>query len=326
MPKLFNSKRLTKRNVMNTINTLRSLLILIVLMIVATILSSNFLTPANLFNVVKQITVGALVACGMTYVIMTGGIDLSVGSIIGLAGALAVSVLAKTDSPLLAILVALGVGLACGVINGFFVAQCRIPAFIATLGTMTLLRGCTLLYTGGSPIPVKNEAYKFIGKGSVFGVPVLVIILLVVFIIGHYVMSKTTLGRSVYALGGNREAARLAGIPVKRVEWIVYTISGLTSGIAAIGLTSRLATAQSTSGEGIEMDAIAAVILGGTSMSGGKGFVLPTIFGAIIMGIIDNLLTLMMVPAQANKIVKGAVILAAVLIDKKVSDLSAKAD
>jgi len=225
-----------------------------------------------------------------------------------------------------AILVALAVGIGCGAVNGFFVAVCEIPPFISTLGMMTLLRGCILVYTKGSPIPIKVDAYKFFGKGTVAGVPVPVIILIILFLIAHYVLTQTSYGRSIYAFGGNREAARLSGISVRFTEWMAYTLNGLMCGVGGVILTARLGSAQSTSGTGIEMDAIAAVILGGTSLSGGVGFVLPTVVGAMIMGIIDNILTLMNVNPHATNIVKGAVILIAVLVDKKVKDLSAKAE
>jgi len=191
---------------------------------------------------------------------------------------------------------------------------------------MTLLRGCVLVYTKGSPISIKEDSYKIIGKGSIIGIPIPIIILVVVYVIGHYILTQTTFGRSVYAIGGNREAARLSGISTKTSEWAVYAINGLLCGVAAVILTARLGSAQSTSGQGIEMDAIAAVILGGTSLSGGTGFVLPTVIGAMIMGIIDNILTLMNVNPHATNIVKGIVILIAVLVDKKVKDLSAKAE
>lgn len=316
----------TKKKVINQINIYRSVLILAVICIFASILSDSFLSVANLFNVIKQITVAGIVGCGMTFVILTGGIDLSVGSIVGLAGAIAAGILATTGNVILAVLAALGIGILCGAVNGFFVAQCEIPPFIATLGMMTLLRGCVLVYTKGAPISIKVDAYKFIGKGVVAGIPVPVILLLILYLIAHYLLTQTSFGRNVYAFGGNREAARLSGIRVKYTEWMVYIFNGLMSGIAAIVLTARLGSAQSTSGEGIEMDAIAAVILGGTSLSGGSGFVLPTVVGAMIMGIIDNILTLMNVNPHATNIVKGAVVLIAVLVDKKVKDLSAKAE
>ena len=281
-----------KKKLINQINIYRSVLILIVICIFASILSSSFLSVSNLFNVVKQITVAGIVGCGMTFVILTGGIDLSVGSIVGLAGAIAAGILVSTENVFLAILAALGIGIVCGAINGFFVAQCEIPPFIATLGMMTLLRGCVLVYTKGAPIAIKVDAYKFIGKGTILGVPVPILLLVILYLIAHYILTQTGFGRSIYALGGNKEAARLSGIRVKYSEWIVYIFNGLMSGIAAIVLTARLGSAQSTSGEGLEMDAIAAVILGGTSLSGGTGFVLPTVIGAMIMGIIDNILTL----------------------------------
>ena len=320
------SVKTNKKKLINQINIYRSVLILLVICVFATILSPSFLSVTNLFNVFKQITVAGIVGCGMTFVILTGGIDLSVGSILGLSGVLASGVLASTGNTAVAVAVSLTVGIACGAVNGFFVSVCGIPPFISTLGMMTLLRGVILVYTKGSPIPIKSDAYKFFGKGSIAGIPVPVIILIIVFLLAHYILTQTSYGRSVYAVGGNREAARLSGIRVKTSEFLVYTLNGLMCGMAGLILTARLGSAQSTSGTGIEMDAIAAVILGGTSLSGGVGFVLPTVVGAMIMGIIDNILTLMNVNPHATNIVKGAVILIAVLVDKKVKDLSAKAE
>lgn len=317
---------MNKKKLINQINIYRSVLILLVICVFATILSPSFLSVTNLFNVFKQITVAGIVGCGMTFVILTGGIDLSVGSILGLSGVLASGVLVSTGNTAVAVAVSLTVGIACGAVNGFFVSVCGIPPFISTLGMMTLLRGVILVYTKGSPIPIKSDAYKFFGKGSIAGIPVPVIILIIVFLLAHYILTQTSYGRSVYAVGGNREAARLSGIRVKTSEFLVYTLNGLMCGMAGLILTARLGSAQSTSGTGIEMDAIAAVILGGTSLSGGVGFVLPTVVGAMIMGIIDNILTLMNVNPHATNIVKGAVILIAVLVDKKVKDLSAKAE
>ncbi|PKM49327.1 MAG: ribose ABC transporter permease [Firmicutes bacterium HGW-Firmicutes-7] len=315
-----------KKKLIFQVNIYRSVLILLTICVFAAFLSPDFLSASNLFNVFKQIAVAGIVACGMTFVILTGGIDLSVGSIVGLSGVMSAGVLATTGSPILAVLTAIGIGILCGAVNGFFVAKCEIPPFIATLGMMTLLRGCVLVYTKGSPIPVKIDSYKFIGKGNILGIPFPIILLTLLFILAHYILTQTAFGRSVYAFGGNKEAARLSGIAIKKTEWMVYVINGFLCGVAAIVLTARLGSAQSTSGGGIEMDAIAAVILGGTSLSGGTGFVLPTVVGAMIMGIIDNILTLMNVNPHATNIVKGAVILIAVLVDKKVKDLSAKAE
>ena len=315
-----------KKKFVGKLNIYRSLIILVIMCAVASILSPSFLRLNNIFNVFRQVAIAGILGAGMTFVILTGGIDLSVGSILGLAGSVAAGVLAKTNNALLACLVAILIGLIAGTLNGFFVAKLRIPPFIATLGMMTLLRGCVLVYTKGSPIPIKSDAYKFIGKASIAGIPLPVLILIVVFLIAHFILSKTIFGRNVYALGGNREAARLSGIDTVRTEWLVYIINGLLCGLAAIVLTARLGSAQSTLGEGIEMDAIAAVILGGTSLSGGTGYVLPTVAGAMIMGIIDNILTLMNVNPHATSIVKGVVILLAVILDKKVKDLSEKTE
>lgn len=319
-------KKQTKKKLISTINIYRSIIILAVMVIVAAILSPSFLSVNNLFNVTRQVTVAGIVAAGMTFVILTGGIDLSVGSIVGFSSVVGAGLLASTGNVMLSIMATIGIGILCGAVNGLFIAKFEIPPFIATLGMMTLLRGCVLIYTKGSPISIKSDAYKFIGKGNLLGVPFPILILLIVFFLGHIVLNYTSFGRSIYALGGNRESSRLSGIPTKTTEWLAYVINGFLASIAGVVLTARLGSAQSTSGEGIEMDAIAAVILGGTSLSGGVGFVLPTVVGAMIMGVIDNILTLMNVNPHATNIVKGAVILIAVLVDKKVKDLSAKAE
>lgn len=311
-----------KNNLIRFLTLYRSVLIVMVICIIASILSKDFLTLNNLFNVIRQITVAGIIGCGMTFVILTGGIDLSVGSILGLSGVLAAGSLTSANNPLLAILIAVLVGALCGFLNGFWISYCAIPPFIATLGMMTLLRGIVLVYTKGSPISIKSDFYKFIGKGSILSVPLPIIILIIIYIAAFLILGKTAFGRSVYALGGNKEAARLSGINIKKVEWFVYTLTGILCGVAAVVLTARLGSAQSKTGEGIEMDAIAAVILGGTSLSGGSGYVLPTVIGAMIMGLIDNILTLMNVNPHATNIVKGIIILIAVIVDKKVKDLS----
>lgn len=311
-----------KNNLIRFLTLYRSVLIVMVICTIASILSKDFLTLNNLFNVIRQITVAGIIGCGMTFVILTGGIDLSVGSILGLSGVLAAGSLTSANNPLLAILIAVLVGALCGFLNGFWISYCAIPPFIATLGMMTLLRGIVLVYTKGSPISIKSDFYKFIGKGSILSVPLPIIILIIIYIAAFLILGKTAFGRSVYALGGNKEAARLSGINIKKVEWFVYTLTGILCGVAAVVLTARLGSAQSKTGEGIEMDAIAAVILGGTSLSGGSGYVLPTVIGAMIMGLIDNILTLMNVNPHATNIVKGIIILIAVIVDKKVKDLS----
>lgn len=315
---------MNKKKLLNTFNIYRSVIILIVIGIIASILSPNFLSLVNISNVIKQVAIAGIIACGMTFVILTGGIDLSVGSIVGLVGVLTAGIMAKTNNLVLSLFVGLIVGLLCGALNGLLISYFRIPAFIATLGTMLAYRGCVLVYTEGSPIPSRNPSFLFIGKGTIAGIPVPILILLALFLIAYYILQNTKFGREVYAIGGNKEAARLSGINVKSVEFRVYLLNGLLAAIASIVLISRLGSAQSTSGTGIEMDAIAAVILGGTSLSGGSGFILPTAIGALIMGIIDNVLTLLNFNPHATSIVKGIVIIIAVLLDRKVQDLSFK--
>jgi ribose transport system permease protein len=309
---------------MKLITKYRTITVLAIILLVATFLSSSFLTIGNLLNVVRQVSIVAIIAAGMTFVILTGGIDLSVGSIVAIAGVLSASVLYKTNSVLLAIVVALVVGSAFGLFNGVFITRGNIPPFITTLATMVLARGCVLVFTNGSPIATKIKTYNFIGKGYFLGLPFPVWILIGVYIGGHIILKYTTFGRSIYSIGGNREATRLAGIDVKKMETLVYTISGFLAGLTGLVLTARLGSAQPTAGTGYELDAIAAVILGGTSLSGGQGAVVSTVIGAMILGVLDNILVLMNVNPFASNIVKGAVILLAVLADSKFKAVSSR--
>lgn len=310
---------------MNLITKYRTVTVLVLIVVVAALLSDAFLTVDNLLNVVRQVSIIAIVAAGMTFVILTGGIDLSVGSILALSGAISASVLVKSNSVFIAILAALMVGIIFGLINGLFITKGGIPAFIVTLATMVLVRGCVLVFTNGSPIVVKSAAYKFIGKGYLLGLPFPIVILIIIFALSFIILKYTKFGRSVYSVGGNREASRLSGINVQKSELFVYTISGLLAGLTGLILTSRLGSAQPTAGSGYELDAIAAVILGGTSLSGGQGAIIPTVIGALILGVLDNVLTLMNVNPFAANIVKGIVILLAVLADSKFKNLSMKA-
>ncbi|HAZ37124.1 MAG TPA: ribose ABC transporter permease [Clostridiaceae bacterium] len=304
----------------------RTLTVLVLILITATFLSSAFLTVDNLLNVVRQVSIIAILAAGMTFVIITGGTDLSVGSITAIAGAISASMLIKTNSVFIAIIVGLFIGLLFGLANGLFISRGGMPPFIVTLATMAIARGCVLVFTNGSPIAVKSSAYKFIGKGYLLGIPFPIIILIIVYAIGYVILKYTKFGRGVYSIGGNREASRLSGINIKKVETLVYTISGLLAGLTGIILTSRLGSAQPIAGTGYELDAIAAVILGGTSFSGGEGSILPTVVGALILGVVDNILTLTDVNPFATNIVKGIVILLAVLADSKFKKFSAKTE
>lgn len=292
------------------------LLGLILLVVILSIISSDFLSISNIFNVLRQVSINALIAFGMTFVILTGGIDLSVGSIVALSSALAAGMMASGTNTGIAILAGILSGAAMGTVNGIIISRGKVAPFIATLATMTIFRGLTLVYTQGKPITGLPESFGMIGRGYLFEIPMPVIWVLIAFIILYVILKFTTLGRHVYALGGNEEATRLSGINTHQVKTLVYTISGLLAAVSGIILTSRLNSAQPTAGTSYELDAIAAVVIGGTSLSGGKGWIAGTLVGAMIIGILDNGLNLMNVSSFYQQVVKGAVILLAVLLDR----------
>lgn len=278
--------------------------------------SSSFLTPKNMFNILRQISTNMLLACGMTMVIILGGIDLSVGSIIALSGVLSAGCVARYGLPIpVALLVGVLVGLVIGSINGGIIALTTIPPFIVTLATMNVARGLAKVYTGGSPVRVVTKEWQFLGAGYIGPVPVPVIIMVVVVILSTFIMNRTKMGRHIYAVGGNAQAAVFSGIKVARVKFFVHAFSGVMAGLAGIILASRMYSGQPTAGEGAEMDAIAAVVVGGTSMSGGSGKIGGTVIGALIIGILNNGLNLLNVNSFWQDVVKGIVILLAVLID-----------
>ena len=294
-----------------------SLLALITLCLVISIIQPRFLTISNISTVLTQVSMNAIIAIGMTFVILTGGIDLSVGSIIAITGAVAASILTSGGNVFLAIMAAIVIGGAIGYLNGFFVARARIQAFIVTLATMTIFRGVTYVYTDGNPISGLGKAFNLIGNKKILGIPIPVLIMIVVFAIGAYILTQTRFGRYVYAIGGNEDSSRLSGIDTKNIKNLVYMISGVTASIAGIIVTSRIGSASPNAGSSYELDAIAAVVLGGTSLSGGEGRIFGTIIGALIIGVLNNSLNLLNVSTFYQSIVKGAVILLAVLIDKK---------
>ncbi|WP_047154655.1 ABC transporter permease subunit [Aneurinibacillus tyrosinisolvens] len=291
--------------------------LLIITMILA-IMSSDFLTLNNILNVLRQVSINALIAFGMTFVILTGGIDLSVGSILALSGALTAGFMADGTSPVAAIALGLAAGAFMGAINGVLVSKGKVAPFIATLATMTIFRGLALVYTDGRPITgFDSNLFTLMGAGYLFGIPVPVIWMLVFFILLYFVLRKTTFGRQVYAIGGNEEATVLSGIKVDRVKIVIYSITGFLSAMAGIILTSRLNSAQANAGVGYELDAIAAVVLGGTSLSGGRGWIFGTLIGSMIIGVLNNGLNLLEVSSFYQQVVKGTVILLAVLLDRK---------
>ncbi len=295
----------------------KSLFGLILLIIVMSFLSSRFLKVSNLLNVFTQVSVNAVIAMGMTFVILTGGIDLSVGSILAISGAVAAMIMKDTGNIFLAISGALVVGMIIGYINGIIIAKGKLQAFIATLATMTIFRGVTYVFTKGIPISGLDQSFMAIGNEKVLGIPWPIIIMLGIFLITAYVLNQTKFGRYIYAIGGNEDSARLSGISTHRAKTIVYMISGLMAAVSGIIVTSRIGSAGATAGEGYELDAIAAVVIGGTSLSGGEGSIGGTIIGALIIGILNNGLNLMNVNPFYQSIIKGSVILIAVLFDKR---------
>lgn len=299
----------------------KSLITLLVLIVIVSCLSDNFFTLNNFFNILQQTSINAIIAVGMTLVILTSGIDLAVGSIFALAGALTASMISSDISPFIAISASLIISALLGAFSGVIIAKGKLQAFIATLVMMLILRGVTQVYTKGSPISTgtndNSEIFESIAFGRIFGIPVPILIMALVFIAAWYLLKYTRLGRYIYALGGNEAATRLSGINVDRVKIIVYALSGLLCALASTIEVSRLSSAQPTAGTGYEMDAIAAVVLGGTSMSGGRGKIFGTLIGALILGFLNNGLNMLGVDAYYQMIVKGVVILLAVLVDKK---------
>jgi ribose transport system permease protein len=277
---------------------------------------NSFLTMKNVFNVLRQISSNLFLACGMTMVIILGGIDLSVGSIIALSGCIAAGGVVRYDMPLFAaLLLGIVVGFFVGVCNGLVISKTTIPAFIVTLATMNIAKGLAYVYTGGSPVRVVTKEWQFLGAGYIGSVPTPVVILIIVLIVTGLIMNKTKMGRYIYAVGGNAQAAKFSGIKVSKVKFFVHAYSGLMAGLAGIVLASRMYSGQPTAGDGAEMDAIAAVVVGGTSMSGGSGKIGGTIIGGLIIGVLNNGLNLLNVNSFWQYVVKGAVILLAVFID-----------
>ncbi|MGL4681098.1 MAG: ribose ABC transporter permease [Plesiomonas shigelloides] len=290
-------------------------------MAVVSFLNPNFFMLDNLLNILRQTSVNAIIAVGMTLVILTAGIDLSVGSVLALCGAVAATMVGLELPVYVVIPAALALGAALGGISGVIIAKGKVQAFIATLVTMTLLRGATLVYTDGRPVSTgfsdAADSFAWLGTGYLFGIPVPIWLMALVFIAAWYMLNHTRMGRYIYALGGNEAATRLSGINVDRVKIAVYALCGLLAALAGLIVTSRLSSAQPTAGTGYELDAIAAVVLGGTSLAGGKGRIMGTLIGALIIGFLNNALNLLDVSSYYQMIAKAVVILLAVLVDNK---------
>ena len=276
----------------------------------------QFFTVSNLLNIGTQVSINALLAFGVTFVIISGGIDLSLGSMVAVTGVVAATFAHPDTYPVaVPIFIGLVAGLALGAFNGVVITKSKVPPFIVTLGTMTIGRGLALILSKGRPISNLSDSFNFIGGGNLFGIPFPIVVLILAFMVCSVILNKTILGRYIYAVGGNEQAARASGIRVNNVKMWVYTICGLLSAMGGILLTSRITTGQPNAGAGFELDAIAAAIIGGTSTSGGTGTMSGTLIGALLIGVISNSLDLLNVTSYYQQVVMGAIIIGAVVLD-----------
>ena len=292
----------------------------LILVLALSFASPYFLRMKNIMNVLRQTSINALLSLGMTFVILTGGIDLSVGSILAFGGIVAASLASDAMGgtiypPLVAAGAGLIGGLGLGAVNGILVARWRMPAFVVTLGMLSMARGFTFIYTDGMPVPRIDESFLFWGQGVIFGIPFPVIILAVVFALAWIVLYKTRYGRYIYAVGGNEKSAKISGVNTRFIVFTVYVISGFLSALGGIILTARTTAGLPQAGQSYELDAIAAVVIGGTSLTGGQGSLSGTLIGALLIGVINNGLDLLGVSSYFQQVIKGAIIVGAVLLD-----------
>lgn len=304
------------RKVLRSWDQLGIVIALLILVAFMAVFAPNFMSLSNAANVAQAVSVTAVLAAGATLVILTAGIDLSVGSLVAVTGVVAVELLNATGSAAVAIAGGVVAGGLAGLLNGVVVAYVGLPAFIVTLGALTYLRGTAYSLSGAVPVPIAGDSrIDWIGSGSAFGVPTTVIIMAIVYTLFWYILKHTRYGRHIYAVGGNVESARLSGIRTKRVLTSVYVVSGLAAGLAGVMFAARVRSGQVTAGQGYELDAIAAVVVGGTSLFGGRGSILGTLVGAFIIGVLNNGLVLMGVPFYTQLIVQGLVVVGAVGVD-----------
>jgi ribose/xylose/arabinose/galactoside ABC-type transport system permease subunit len=303
------------KNIKNLLQRFGLLVVILVIVVVMSLVKPVFLSGENILNVLRQVSINGILAIGITFVIMTGGIDLSIGSIVAVTAVLVGSFLEQGYNMVTAITIGMTGAVIFGIFNGILISVGGLPPFIATLSNMTIARGVAMVYSNGRNYVILHERFLEIGKGYTLGIPNPIWILLVVVVIAYIVLNFTVFGRHILAFGGNRQAAKLAGVRVKLVEASAYTISGLLAGIAAIVLVSRTSTGQPIAGTGYELDAIAAAAIGGTSMTGGSGSIGGTVMGFIIIGIMLNSLTLLNVSSFYQQIVKGIIIIVAVMLD-----------
>lgn len=312
--------RMKKKTMSVNLNKNKPLIVLFLIIAIMTVASPVFLTPGNLLTVLLQTSYNAILAVGISFTILIGGIDLSIGSVLAFSSAIGALLLTQGWPLFAVLLLILALGTLLGFLNGLLVSYGRLQAFIATLGTMSLWRGLTLVITQARPISIRKapvaDAFCFIGSGSVLGVPVPVWIMVLVFLLAYVILRHRRIGRYLYAIGCNEEAALYSGIQTQKVKLFAFSISGLLASLAGIIVTARLSSATPTAGTAYEMDAIAAAVLGGVSMAGGKGNIRGIAVGALIIGILSNALNLLNIGSYYQGVVKGIVILIAVLLDR----------
>ena len=313
---------ISNKNLVNNVSKYIILIAIVAEALVFALLAPQFLSVDNLINVALSIAITGILAVGMTFVILTGGIDLSIGSVLAVAGIVA-AICAKsfeTGGVIIGIVAAVAVGMATGLFNGLMVSRFRVPPFVVTLAILTIARGLSFIlaerYAGSTSVSDLPASFAFLGREKIFGLPVPVITMLIVFAVGWFVLRHTRFGRYVYAIGGNAEASYLAGVDVKSVTTWVYVLNGFLVGLAGVTLASRLGAGLANAGLQYELDVIAAVVVGGTSLSGGRGSMVLTFFGAVFIGILNNGLNLAGIDPYLQKIALGAVILIAVLVDQ----------
>lgn len=309
---------LKKKNgsVSDTLSQFAMLIALFVLLIFFSVATEGFLSSTNIFNILRQVAVNGIAAVGMTMVIITGGIDISAGSMMGVASVCCATLMVSGVHPVFAVVLVMVLGLIIGLCHGFFVHNVNLPPMITTLATMGILRGITYIISGGLPVYGFPEKFNIIGQGYLGPIPVPVIIMVICFIIGWFILEKTAFGRYVYGVGSNIEASRLSGINVSRVMYGVYGLCGMLSAMAGVVLLSRVNSGQPKAGEGYEMDIITAVVLGGVSTSGGEGRIRNVIIGLLLMGVLLNGMVMMNIPDYYQRVVKGCVLLLAISYDK----------
>lgn len=289
---------------------------LVILIMFFAFSEKSFLKINNIFNILRQVSIVGVCAVGMTFVILTGGMDLSVGSVIGVSAVSASLIMASGIHPIVAVVVSLAIGALVGFINAFFINKVEIAPIIMTLGMMTILRGVAYIISGGLPVYGVPEAFTFIGQGYITVIPVPVLFMVIAFAVGYFTLNKTVFGRSVYGIGGNQEASRLSGVNVKKVIYKVYMLAGMLYAIAGLILLARVNSGQPKAGDGYEMDVITACVLGGISVSGGEGRMSGVIIGVLLMGTLANGMVILNVPEFWQWVVKGSVLILAVSIDK----------